>query len=72
MEKGVGADTITGVQGRYFLPIIPLGMIIFSNSILAKKSIIKKLLNTILENSYLISFIMLAVSSITILLRYWC
>ena len=72
MEKGVGADTITGVQGIYFLPIIPLGMIIFSNSILAKKEILKKLFNNVLENSYLISFIMLAVSSITILLRYWC
>lgn len=72
MELGVGAETITGVQGRYFIPIIPLAIIIFANSTLKKKNKIKNVMEKILNNSYIIPVIMLCISSITIFLRYWC
>lgn len=72
MELGIGASTITGVQGRYFIPLIPLGIIIFSNSFMVKSKKMREVLEKILDNSYLVSFIILTVSSISILLRYWC
>ena len=72
MELGVGATTITGVQGRYFIPIIPLAVIVFSNTILKKNEKIKAFMENILANSNLIPLIMLCITSVTIFLRYWC
>ena len=72
IELGVGADTITGVQGRYFIPIIPLAMVVLSNSILSKNEKTKSFMKKMLANSYFIPVIMLCVTSITIFLRYWC
>ena len=72
IELGVGADTITGVQGRYFIPIIPLAMVVLSNSILSKNEKAKSFMKKMLANSYFIPVIMLCVTSITIFLRYWC
>lgn len=69
---GVGASSITGVQGRYFIPLIPLAIVLFSNSILTKNQKIKQILVKILDNTYIVSFIMLIISSIAILLRFWC
>lgn len=72
MELGVGAENITGVQGRYFIPIIPLVMIILSNSILSKNKTIKLVMEKILSNYYFVPVMMLCVSTLTIFLRYWC
>lgn len=72
MELGVGAETITGIQGRYFIPVIPLAMILLSNSILEKNQKIKSIMENILNNSYFIPTAMLCVSSLVILLRFWC
>lgn len=69
---GVGSTIITGVQGRYFLPLMLMIFVLFSNKILAKNEKIKLILNKILENSYLVSFGALLVSSISIFLRFWC
>lgn len=72
MELGIGAETITGVQGRYLIPIIPLGIVVFSNSLLKKNETIKLFMKKILDNSYIVPAMMLAISVITIFLRYWC
>lgn len=72
LEQGVGAEIITGVQGRYFIPIIPLAMIILSNSVLEKNKTIKSVMKIVLDNSYLVPIIMLCVTSVTIFLRFWC
>lgn len=69
---GVGAELITGVQGRYFLPLIPLGITLFSNKIFVKNEKIKNLFSKILDNSNIIPLIVLTISSVTILLRFWC
>ena len=71
-EYGVGASSITGVQGRYFLPLIPLGIALFSNNVLKKNKKIEKILNQIIENSYIVSIIVLIITIMTILLRFWC
>lgn len=72
MELGVGAETITGIQGRYFIPIIPLAMIILSNSVLKKNKTIEKIMKKILDYSYFVPSMMLCVMLVTIFLRYWC
>lgn len=69
---GVGAQTITGVQGRYFLPLLPMAIVLLSNNILEKNKKVKNILERILDNSYLVFFIMLLISSLAILLRFWC
>ena len=72
MEIGVGAETITGVQGRYFIPIIPLAIIILSNSILKKNKTIKTIMEKILTNSYFVPAMALMITLVTIFERYWC
>ena len=72
MELGVGATTITGVQGRYFIPIIPLAIIVFSNSVLKKKEKVKLCMEKVLNNSYIVPLIMLTITTITIFQRFWC
>lgn len=72
MELGVGAETITGVQGRYFIPIIPLAMILLSNSLLEKNKTIKSIMEKVLNNCYFVPVMMLCVTLLTIFLRYWC
>ena len=69
---GIGAESITGVQGRYFLPLIPIAIVLLSNKILVKNKVIKMMFNKILDNSYIVSVIILIISSMTILLRFWC
>lgn len=69
---GVGANTVTGVQGRYFIPLIPIGVMLFLNNSLQKNEKIRNFFNNVLNNSYIVAFTMLLVSSVTILLRFWC
>ena len=68
---GIGASEITGVQGRYFIPLLPLGIVLLSNSILTKNEKIKNILTNILDNCYIVCFISLLVTSLTVLLRFW-
>lgn len=68
----VGGNTITGVQGRYLLPIIILPLFILSNNKLKKYKMAEKIMNIILEHYTLIIFIGLMVSSLMLLIRYWC
>ena len=71
-ELGVGAETISGVQGRYFIPVIPLVIAILSNSILEKNKKIKLFMQKILNNSYFVPTVMLCVTLLTVFLRFWC
>ena len=72
MELGVGAETITGIQGRYFIPIIPLAIVILSNSLLQKNKYLENIMKKVMEYSYFVPLMMLCVMLVTIFLRYWC
>lgn len=69
---GVGAGAITGVQGRYFIPVIPLIFLIFANTKLQKVEKLNKIMKTIVDNFILPSSIILCASVVAILLRFWC
>lgn len=71
-EYGIGASEITGVQGRYFIPVMPTIFMLFSNQILCRNNKIRKGMWNIVDNSYLIITGMLCVSVVAILLRFWC
>ena len=71
-EIGIGAPTITGVQGRYFLPLLPLAIVLLSNKWMVKNEKMKTIFVRVLQNSYLVSFLGLLVSCLTIFLRFWC
>ena len=63
---GVGAQSITGVQGRYFIPAIVMMVFAFANKF--KLNIIKKNYNFIFISVIIIT---LASSILMLLLRYW-
>ena len=69
---GVGASEITGVQGRYFIPVMPAIFLFFSNQILQRNSKIKKGMKLLVDNSELVITVMLCMSAIALLLRFWC
>lgn len=68
---GVGADRINGVQGRYFIPLFPIFFVCFTNGFIIKNKMVTGLGEKLVNNSMLISVIMLMVSQITLLLRFW-
>lgn len=63
----VGGDYISGVQGRYFLPILMPFLLLFSNSKIKDN----KLFKSIKTNYFIIPIILLSNSVFMILLRYW-
>lgn len=70
---GIGENIITGVQGRYFIPIFIFVFIIFMNEKIKKKvenesAGAERIANCIVENFILISTIW---TLLLILLRYW-
>lgn len=67
----VGGELVEGVQGRYFLPLLIVLPYIFSNTKLIKIDGIYKLTNIINDNYYLYSCIMLLISIMVIILRFW-
>ena len=69
---GVAAGEITGVQGRYFIPIIPLIFLFFANTKLQKIEKLNKIMRVIVDNFTLLSIIMLCASVVAMLLRFWC
>lgn len=68
---GVGADHINGVQGRYFLPFIPVVFICVSGLGFIRTEKQKKLANIVVDNSVLMTIIILVCSLFTVLLRFW-
>lgn len=69
---GIGASEITGVQGRYFIPILPVIFLFFANKKLNKYTIVEKIMRRVVENSELLAISMLSVSIMATLLRFWC
>lgn len=63
----VGTNDITGVQGRYFIPLIMPLLLVFSNNKIKDN----KLFKMIKENYVLVPVILLTISVSTILLRFW-
>ena len=68
---GIGVNHIEGVQGRYFIPLMPVLFLCFGNKMLKGKKRVSTIAAHIVDNSVLISIMMLAVSQLTILLRFW-
>lgn len=68
---GVGATSVNGVQGRYFIPLLPLLFLVFSNNSLCKNVHLKKICELVLEYSLYFSIAILIISEVTILLRFW-
>lgn len=68
---GIGSDHITGVQGRYFLPLLFVTFLLFSNNYANKHKKYKICCEKILEYSHIAPFVGLVVSSLIILLRFW-
>lgn len=68
---GVGGSVIEGVQGRYFIPLMPPVFIIFGNKVIRKWDRVQNNAKRVVENGLLASVLILLVSIITITLRYW-
>lgn len=68
---GVGGNWIEGVQGRYFLPLLPPVFLILGNGFIRKNTMLKKIGNELLDSWMLPCVTILAIASLTILLRYW-
>jgi hypothetical protein len=69
---GVGASAITGVQGRYFIPVIPAIFLCFANCQIEDHQKLGKGMSIIAAYSDVLSTSMLAVSGLSMLLRFWC
>lgn len=68
---GVGANVIEGVQGRYFIALLPPCFLIFSNRFVCKNKCLKLIATECINYGILAAVAMLGVSGLTILLRYW-
>ena len=73
----VGGKEVTGIQGRYYLPLLLLIPIVFNNNLLDKiknlkiKNFFKKLNIMLEENLYIFSCLTLSLVVIFILLRFY-
>ena len=68
---GVGADVIEGVQGRYFLPLFSTFFLVFGNKWIAEKKWLRIAAEKCSEYGMLASILILQVSVVTVLLRFW-
>lgn len=67
----VGGNVITGVQGRYFIPLLIAIPMLFSIKNINKKGKIYKCLDNYFSKFVMILVISLCISIITCLTRYW-
>ena len=63
----IGEADISGVQGRYFLPILLPILLLFSNKKIKRYTFIEKIRN----NIFMPCIVILLVSTMAILFRYW-
>lgn len=66
-----GGNIITGVQGRYFIPLLILLPILCSNKLLKNKKKIVSFTNNYFDKSVLVTCICLVISIIVCITRYW-
>lgn len=71
LVEPVGGNTVSGVQGRYFIPIMLFVCAIFANKFLAKYKITDTLLTYNVNLVYYTSVIFGIITILTVLLRYW-
>lgn len=69
--SGIGVSTVVGVQGRYFLPLLSLFVVLFVNSKWTKNKKVELGFKTITDNYSLLSIIGLSISCLMLLLRFW-
>lgn len=69
---GVGAGEIQGVQGRYFIPVMPLVFLIFANTKLQRIGVMNKGMRIVADNFILPSIMILCAAIVSILVRFWC
>lgn len=68
---GVGAPWIEGVQGRYFIPFLPMLYLVFYNRRVSGILRKRKIGQTVSDYGYMVSAVMLAISEVIVLLRFW-
>lgn len=72
LVEPIYGNTVTGIQGRYFIPIAPFLSIIFANKLLIKYKINDKFMNINTKLVYYSSIVFACITTLTIMLRYWC
>ena len=70
-DYGVGSDTISGIQGRYFIPLIIPVWVIFSNNKLGKYKLVNKAEAVFCEYQAIVYISILSLTIATVLLRFW-
>lgn len=70
-QLGVGADTVSGVQGRYFIPMMIMPFLFFQNKKIARIKTVNKLNKLIDCYAFSIIKAVLIISCIFIFLRFW-
>lgn len=70
-QLGVGADTVSGVQGRYFIPMMIIPFLFFQNNKISENKIVNKLNKLIDCYAFSIIKAVLIISCIFIFLRFW-
>lgn len=70
-DYGVGSEIISGIQGRYFIPLIIPVWVIFSNTKLKKYRLINDVEGIFTEYQAIVYISILSLTVITVLLRFW-
>lgn len=70
-DYGVGSNTISGIQGRYFIPLLIPVWIIFSNSKLKQYKLVKRIESYFCEYHAIVYTSVLSLTVATVLLRFW-
>lgn len=70
-DYGVGSDTISGIQGRYFIPLIIPVWVIFSNNKLRNFKLVNKAEAVFCEYQAIVYISILSLTIATVLLRFW-
>lgn len=68
---GVGVPWIDGVQGRYFIPFIPMLYLVFYNRHISRMLGKRKIGQAVSDYGYMVSAVMLTISEVIVLLRFW-
>ncbi|MFL0163859.1 DUF2142 domain-containing protein [Candidatus Clostridium helianthi] len=71
LVESLYGNTITGIQGRYFIPTIPFVSAVFANNFFGKYSLNNKLLLYNTNLVYYTGILFSVVTGLTIILRYW-
>lgn len=64
-------NTVTGIQGRYFIEVIPFTSVVFANKFFEKYNLNSTLLEYNSKLVYYTAILFSMITGITIILRYW-